>query len=100
MTTPGIKSAIMSPGSGFFGGPFPNSSPSKRRSSISKINGGGGRGKSRGKKSGGGQHGFLGGYVGVEEGFESLDSPMSDVGGDSQLPMNGLAGDGDEVSSI
>lgn len=95
-SSPGIKPAMVGQGGGFLAGPFLNSGSVKRRLSISKPNGGV-RGKSRGKKGGMGEVGYLGGYIGVEDGFDGLGSPMSDVGGDSMLQMNGLAGEGDEV---
>ena len=94
-----IKPTLVGQGIGFMGVPFPNSGMSKRRSSISKPNGGV-RGKSRGKKGGVGEVGYLGLYTGMEDGFEGLDSPMSDVGGDNHQQMNGLTRDGDEVRFI
>lgn len=85
---------MTSPGVSLFGPPFPGSNGAKRRASISKANGGG-RGRGRGKK--GGEVGYLG-YVGTEDGFEGLDSPMSADGGDAHQQVNGMNGEGmDEV---
>lgn len=93
--TPLRGAAMISPGANMYGGhPFPGYNGSKRRSSISKPNGGG-RGKGRGKK--GGELGYLG-FAGTEDGPEVMDSPISTDGGDAHQQMNGLNGEGmDEV---
>ena len=91
--TPLRTAAAISPGGNYIGAPFPGSNGAKRRTSISRPNGGG-RGKGRGKKVG--EMGYLG--YGGDDGFEVLDSPMSTDGGDTHQQINGLNGEGmDEV---
>ena len=91
------KASTVSPGGNFFGSPFSGSNGSKWRPSLSKpTSNGGGRGRGHGKK--GGEVGYLG-YVGTDDGFDSIDSPMSVDGGDAHQQLNGLNGEGmDEVS--
>ena len=96
ITTPGIKPSAMSPAGN---NPFPYSATMKRRPSVSKSNGGP-RSKSRGgKKGGGGEVGYPGSYMGMDDGFEGIGSPMSDIGGDHSQQMNGINGEGDEVKA-
>ena len=38
--------------------------------------------------------------MGTDDGFEGLGSPLSDVGGDHTQHINGINGEGDEVSAI
>jgi len=38
--------------------------------------------------------------MGTDDGFEGLGSPLSDMGGDHTQHMNGINGEGDEVSAV
>ncbi len=52
-----------------------------------------------GRKGPGGDMGYLGGYMGSnDDRFEGLGSPMSDIGSDHTQQMNGINGEGDDVS--